>query len=1186
MHLQKISACDVQEPWYTELDLGNGARGAPEIDIIEMLSGKEKREYSEKIDDKCCPETWDRIKDDHELGFFTPSVCTSQQLAPGFPKGSKERPPLAQKNLNPLCTGGCIPQSDTSWYPRMYPDPNLRGNGIYGDTYKTRMNYEFTGEFFGNENGESSFQTDALSACSQVGGDTFESFQTYRLEHKVGPEGHVKFYLEDSFLFKVEASDIDQVMAYTSPSGRQGKLYGRKIPDEPMYMILNVDVSPRWGWPGCDARCPSCCNDCQNETCTTCYLPSDQKPFKYYNSREWLKDLCTSIKNKVALEVDYIRIYQPADTVNQIGCNPQGKRTNSYIGKHGDRYLQSNDVEPLHGIRNGGGRCRSDADCGNTYDRLKKCLVNGVCDKCSEGWTGPKCLVRAISQTQICAELSKSPSCNVDSVDGIDSSLSYDELMATVNRMCKILHGVQEDITACRGIQNYRYSYFDCSLKEKANHVIATFQKLTEKDGRAGKCCNKIGRNGYCESTGLREGVLMIIYLTVVLLSFFILYTLFNCSHTHKCSNRQDVSSDTEISNNSEEETDLKNYTRARNIANELKDYTCASDIANEEALHKEISQSMRRLKQCFGFQNDSVVIQRRHVKHLIKSYLGEGQGPGNPTKEGLRDAITRAHRKLLAGFRKWLQSLGLDQEFTKHGVECLGSMETELKDLESKGAFVESEVRLLHEICLFLLCWSEADVMRFLPEFICFVFYCARHAKPEKSAQQLDFLKYVLTPMYVAMKSAMKTEDEDMWATNFDDLNEFFWEKENIRGIVSSPGEEKQPFRETKGAREQKRGWYNELKHHDWKATLKNPKTFNETTGWLSLLRGYHRVAIIQLFLFGILVSGAAWPWSVTFEQYYNALVAPVILDIIVRGYNIYARTSPDDRSLFSITIFILYITFFVLWALELSGDVHIPQLAVALCFSILLTHSLFFKNLLSIVDVTVCNAIRRGTEKLGWCRCACQSGECGGTASKTRPLDDNIWVEPWKWWRGFSYWIFVYVIQYTLSRNVGMHAFEQTRQLSQFADRSVRTSADSMEIFFHLLIYWVAVFIIFAVQTRLIAVLVAAVFGYAYAVYARISIPLQYSFSFCGPDCSSDIFKKLPLRVMTNILGYEMKDGDNYLAVMRTEFRKTWNEIVARLHASHLLRKKEKEDLHLDGGAGVELWESIEEKVCPYAL
>ena len=68
---------------------------------------------------------------------------------------------------------------------------------------------------------------------------------------------------------------------------------GAKVPDEPMYLLLNTAMSSTWGFPApCPAGCDCDCHDCKNEKCS-CAI---QHGF------------CESLP--ASFLIDYVRVYQ------------------------------------------------------------------------------------------------------------------------------------------------------------------------------------------------------------------------------------------------------------------------------------------------------------------------------------------------------------------------------------------------------------------------------------------------------------------------------------------------------------------------------------------------------------------------------------------------------------------------------------------------------------------------------------------------------------------------------------------------------------------------------------------------------------------------------------------------------------------------------------------------------------
>ena len=126
---------------------------------------------------------------------------------------------------------------------------------------------------------------DAVSLESRLNRTHFESAHVYRVEWEPGPKGFIDFWVDDTFIFGIDAVSL---------RNRTGSM----IPEEPMYIILNVALSHNWGFPEpCDPlTCSACwaCYDCTNPACQ-CALP--------YGLRD-----CKSLPAEMT--IDYIRLYQ------------------------------------------------------------------------------------------------------------------------------------------------------------------------------------------------------------------------------------------------------------------------------------------------------------------------------------------------------------------------------------------------------------------------------------------------------------------------------------------------------------------------------------------------------------------------------------------------------------------------------------------------------------------------------------------------------------------------------------------------------------------------------------------------------------------------------------------------------------------------------------------------------------
>ena len=280
---QEINACQA-EPGYG-LNTNQG-RGAPEIDIFEVMPGHNMPGYSKPVE---------------------PFMSNSLQISPGIPKDSKIfKRPINGKKLN----------SSYTWYDGLRMGPNSEFNdGFWGQ--------ECGPVYDGTKDRVHKYQEDAISVNTVLQNTHFERSHIYRLEWQPGHYGYLDWYLDDELVFSIEGSSIHE-------------LTGAMIPEEPMYLILNTAISHQWGMPEpCDiANCPTCwrCYDCTNPECQ-CGLPDGMK-------------FCKNLPAE--MRIDYIRLYQdPSDPSHELSCSPLSHPTAEFIAAHPERYLDWQDYDGL-----------------------------------------------------------------------------------------------------------------------------------------------------------------------------------------------------------------------------------------------------------------------------------------------------------------------------------------------------------------------------------------------------------------------------------------------------------------------------------------------------------------------------------------------------------------------------------------------------------------------------------------------------------------------------------------------------------------------------------------------------------------------------------------------------------------------------------------------------------------------
>lgn len=280
-------------------------------------------------------------------GMTKPYVSTSLQVAPG-----KEVPRPANGD-------------------RPHPGQWYGDSFLYGPN--TSINVFFYGLKLEHPDTDTSYQADALSANTGIDQSFFEEMHTYRLEWE--PLEYLRWYIDDNFVYGIDNHGLNDTTH-------------AKIPDEPSYILFNTAMSTTWGFPmpcpkGCKCNCYACNRD---EKCTCAMAPG----------------FCETLPAHYL--VDYVRVYQRQDREDhKVGCSTDSRPTKKFILAHADRYRDPDKEgsKPLLHVRNGGGTCRQDSDCGPEgkcrgipYAPRALSLDRKTC-VCSAKYTGPLCLAFA-----------------------------------------------------------------------------------------------------------------------------------------------------------------------------------------------------------------------------------------------------------------------------------------------------------------------------------------------------------------------------------------------------------------------------------------------------------------------------------------------------------------------------------------------------------------------------------------------------------------------------------------------------------------------------------------------------------------------------------------------------------------------------------------------------------------------
>merc|ERR1719506_263857 len=282
--------------------MGRGGRGAPEVDLFEGMAGPVDPLPNTKI--------------------TKPYFSTSLQVSPGV---SAPRPVLTHRPLK------------GKWYEGMSYGPNTTlNNFFYGVTLK-------------HSPSSYTYQSDAISANTQLGLRDFSDFQTFAVDWRPGES--LEWFHKGVSVYKITQESLTNVT-------------GASIPLEPSYLIMNTAISSTWGFPAKAAGCECKTYECGDPECD-CALPPG---------------FCDNLPH-ADFEVDYVRVWQEKES---LGCSPKAYPTRKYVAAFPEKFSLEGSTTPLLPVRRGGGACVSSSDCGDDGDCVEgKCVCRLK--------TGPNC---------------------------------------------------------------------------------------------------------------------------------------------------------------------------------------------------------------------------------------------------------------------------------------------------------------------------------------------------------------------------------------------------------------------------------------------------------------------------------------------------------------------------------------------------------------------------------------------------------------------------------------------------------------------------------------------------------------------------------------------------------------------------------------------------------------------------
>ncbi|MCJ1435407.1 1,3-beta-D-glucan synthase [Xylographa pallens] len=288
-----------------------------------------------------------------------------------------------------------------------------------------------------------------------------------------------------------------------------------------------------------------------------------------------------------------------------------------------------------------------------------------------------------------------------------------------------------------------------------------------------------------------------------------------------------------------------------------------------------------------FGFQRDSMRNQYDHFMTLLDSrasrmtpnqallslhadYIGGDNANYRrwyfAAHLDLDDAVGFANMKLGKGNRrtrkarkaakKQAESDPRNEAQTLEAMEGDNSLEAAEYRWKSRMNRMSQHDRV-RQIALYLLCWGEANQVRFAPECLCFIFKCAYDylMSPEgqsrvEPVEEFSYLNNVITPLYHYYRDQgfeifegkyVRRERDHNHVIGYDDINQLFWYPEGIERIVM---EDKSRIVDLPPAQR-----YHKLKEVAWKKVFF--KTYKETRSWGHMLVNFNRIWVIHITMF-----------------------------------------------------------------------------------------------------------------------------------------------------------------------------------------------------------------------------------------------------------------------------------------------------------------------------------------------
>ncbi|KAF2121974.1 1,3-beta-glucan synthase component-domain-containing protein [Lophiotrema nucula] len=604
----------------------------------------------------------------------------------------------------------------------------------------------------------------------------------------------------------------------------------------------------------------------------------------------------------------------------------------------------------------------------------------------------------------------------------------------------------------------------------------------------------------------------------------------------------------------------------------------------------EEIEEIFIDLTAKFGFQRDSMRNMYDHLMTLLDS---------RASRMSPNQALLSLHADYIGGenanYRRWYFAAHLDLDDAvgfanmklgkasrrtrkarraakKKAEQNPGNEQQTLEAYEGDNSLEAAEYRWktrmnrmsqqdrVRQIALYLLCWGEANQVRFMPECLCFIFKCADDYLNSPAGQvqgepieEFTYLNNVITPLYqfcrdqgyeIVEGKYVRRERDHAAIIGYDDINQLFWYPEGIERIVL---EDKSRIVDLPPAER-----YAKLKDVLWKKVFF--KTYYERRSWFHMMVNFNRIWVIHVTAFWFYTAFNSQPiYTKNYQQQLDnkpetaATLSAVALGGTIASLIMIAATIAEwayvprkwagaqhltKRLLFLIAVFAVNVAPSVYIFVMDKRTGKIPLILGAVQFIIALFTFIFF-SVMPLGGLFGSYLTRNSRQYV-----ASQTF----TASYPRLKGNDMWMSYGLWVMVFAAKLAESYFFLTLSIKDPIRILSHMKQPNCVGDKIVGTALCHYQPRILLGLMFFTDLVLFFLDTYLWYIILNMLFSVSRSFYLGVSIWTPWR----------NIFSRLPKRIYSKILATTDMEIKYKPKVLISQI---WNAVVISMYREHLL-------------------------------